>query len=94
MGDTKGREYARSAVSRFSNFDRLSTLLDIPNTQICLIYLMKHIDGIAYYVKNGNEASAEPIRGRIIDAITYLTLLAGMIEEAAPNFKINHEVRG
>ncbi len=80
MRDTKGREYAHSA-DRFANFNRLSEGLGIPNFQICWVYLRKHLDSIESYCKEGKIFSNESIRGRIMDAITYLTLLAGMIHE-------------
>lgn len=80
MKDTKGKEYANNS-DRFANFNRLSTQLDISNIQICWVYLTKHLDGIASYCKTATELS-EPIEGRIVDAITYLTLLAGMIKES------------
>jgi hypothetical protein len=80
MGATKGREYSHSD-DRFANFNRLSEALGIPNYRIGWIYAMKHKDGIESYVKYGKEYSTEGVRGRIVDLITYLTLIGGMIEE-------------
>jgi hypothetical protein len=80
MNNTKGREYANSE-SRFANFDRLSERLGLTNTQIAWVYITKHLDSIESYIKNGKTFSTEPIQGRILDAITYLTLIGGMIEE-------------
>jgi hypothetical protein len=86
MRDTKGREYAHSE-DRFANFNRLAEGLGLPNLLIAWVYCKKHIDAIEAFVGNskihgyeGKELS-EPIRGRIVDAITYLTLIAGMISE-------------
>lgn len=76
---TKGIEYANSATNRFANFNRLATSLDIPNIQVAWIYTAKHLDAIASYCRTG-QVFSEPIRGRIVDAIVYLTLIAGMIE--------------
>ena len=45
-----------------------------------MVYLLKHIDGISSFV-NGHKSQREDIRGRITDAIVYLCLLWGMIEE-------------
>ena len=42
---------------------------------------MKHIDGIIAYI-NGHESQRESITGRINDAIVYLCILRGMVEEA------------
>lgn len=80
MGQTKGKEYAHSE-DRFANFNRLAVGLDIPSLTIAWIYTKKHLDGIESYVKEGKTFSTEGIRGRIIDAIVYLTLIGGMIEE-------------
>ena len=81
MKDTKGREYANSA-SRFANFDRSAAKNGVSRLVIANIFMTKHLDAIDSYIKNGGQVfSTEPIRGRIVDAITYLTLIAGMIEE-------------
>lgn len=80
MGATKGREYASDA-DRFANFRRLSAQLGLADVQVAWVYTAKHLDAIANYAREGKSHSAEPIRGRIVDAITYLTLIAGMIHE-------------
>ena len=49
-----------------------------------MVYLLKHIDGIASYV-DGHETQREPIEGRVIDAVVYLFLLWGMLEKENPN---------
>lgn len=81
MRDTKGKEYAHSE-SRFANFDRAAERLGISRTMAASVYLYKHLDAIDSYIKTGTVHS-EAIRGRIVDAITYLTLIAGMIDEEA-----------
>jgi hypothetical protein len=80
MKSTKGREYANSE-NRFANFNRLALSLDLTNIQVAWVYTAKHLDAIASYCRLGRTQSIEPIRGRIVDAITYLTLITGMIEE-------------
>jgi hypothetical protein len=80
MNNTKGKEYS-NGVDRFGNFNRLSLALGIPNITVGWIYLAKHLDSIASFVRNQEVYSTESIRGRIVDAITYLTLIAGMVEE-------------
>lgn len=80
MAATKGKEYANDA-DRFANFNRLAQRLGVKREQILYVYLTKHLDSIESFVKNGQTFSNEGIRGRIVDAITYLTLLAGMIDE-------------
>jgi hypothetical protein len=44
------------------------------------------LDGIARFCRTGEELS-EPIEGRIVDAIVYLTLIAGMIAEKERTLK-------
>jgi len=80
--DAKGKEYANSS-DRFANFTRLAQRLGISRNQVALVYLAKHMDSIDSYVRNGKSFSNETIRSRFVDAINYLTLLAGMIAEDA-----------
>jgi len=80
MAATKGKEYAKGA-DRFGNFNRLAERLGIKREQVLMVYLTKHLDGIESRIVHGQTFSTESTRGRIIDAITYLTLLAGMLQE-------------
>lgn len=81
IGKTKGKEYA-NGLERFGNFMRLAPRLGISTQTIAWIYLVKHLDAIEHYINiDLLEPTSEPIRGRIVDAIVYLTLIAGMIEE-------------
>lgn len=80
MKNSKGKEYANSE-DRFANFDRLSERLGVSNTIVGWIYLTKHLDAIESYINHSRTYSGETIQGRIVDAICYLTLIAGMIQE-------------
>lgn len=80
MRDSKGKEYANSA-DRFANFNRISAQVGITNAQVGMVYLTKHLDSIQSYLKTGRIHSTERIRGRFVDAVTYLVLMAGMCEE-------------
>lgn len=80
MRDTKGKEYA-GTEDRFDNFNRLAKRTGLDRKTIWLVYFTKHMDAIESYIKNGRTFSAEGIHGRIVDAITYLSLLDGMITE-------------
>ena len=73
-------EYAHDEDEVFANFNRVSDLLEEDRKKVLMTYLLKHIDGIAAYVK-GYESQREDVRGRITDSIVYLMLLWGMIEE-------------
>jgi hypothetical protein len=82
MRNTKGKEYANSE-DRFANFRRLADQLGLKDYQVAWIYGVKHLDSISSYIRTGRTFSEEEIRGRFVDAITYLTLIAGMIQEEA-----------
>jgi len=86
MGTTKGKEYSNSE-SRFANFDRAAAELGLTNIQVAWVYVKKHLDGIASFCRTEKELS-EPIEGRIVDAIVYLTLIAGMIAEKDRTLKV------
>jgi hypothetical protein len=58
-----------SSEDRFANFNRGAAALGLTNIQIAYVY----------------RVLSEPIEGRIVDAIAYLTLIAGMIKEERLN---------
>ena len=74
------KEYARKNSNAFANFERVGKNLDISREEVLLVYLLKHIDGICSFVK-GHKSQREDVRGRLTDAIVYLCLLWGMINE-------------
>ena len=74
------QEYAHQADNSFANFERVAAYLGQTREQTLMTYLIKHIDGIASHVK-GHHSQREDVRGRIKDAIVYLCLLHGMIDE-------------
>jgi hypothetical protein len=73
------KEYARDVTNPFANFERVGRALGLPREKVLLVYLLKHIDGITAWA-NGHNSQREPVRGRIVDAIVYLALLAAMDE--------------
>ena len=74
------KEYARQEDNAFANFERVADYIDSDREKVVMVYLLKHIDGIASFV-NGHQSQREDVRGRITDAIVYLCLLWGMIED-------------
>ena len=80
MREAGQKEYAQDEDNCFANFERIAKLQDISREQVLLTYLFKHIDGIASHIK-GHTSQREDVRGRITDAIVYLTLLWGMIDQ-------------
>lgn len=77
----KGEEYSRGEEDCNSNFKRVAEAVGGDPITICYVYLAKHLDSIASYVKTGEVKSDEPIEGRIGDAVNYLLILASLIEE-------------
>ena len=74
------KEYARQENNAFGNFERVADYVDSTREKVLMVYLLKHIDGIASFV-NGHKSQREDVRGRITDAIVYLCLLWGMTDE-------------
>ncbi|PZM88457.1 MAG: hypothetical protein DIU79_16840, partial [Actinobacteria bacterium] len=74
------REYAHREDNAFANFERVAERLGLTREAVLLVYLEKHLDGIHSYVQ-GHRSQRESVKGRINDAIVYLTLLRGMIDE-------------
>lgn len=74
------KEYAMNENNVFANFQRITNQTNIDQKMVLWIYLMKHIDGIASYIK-GHKSQRENVRGRLTDAIVYLCILWGMIAE-------------
>ena len=78
--DSGQKEYAHDENDVFANFNRVGSLLEEDRKKVLMTYMLKHVDGIAAYVK-GHKSQREDVRGRITDCIVYLMLLWGMIEE-------------
>ncbi len=74
------KEYARQENNAFANFERVADYIDSDRQKVLMVYLLKHVDGIASFV-NGHKSQREDVRGRITDAIVYLCLLWGMIDD-------------
>jgi len=78
--DQGQKEYAHDEKDVFANFNRVASLLEEDRKKVLMTYMLKHVDGIAAYVK-GHKSQRENVTGRITDCMVYLMLLWGMIEE-------------
>ena len=78
--DAGQKEYARTQDNVFANFERVSSFTGVSREQALMTYLLKHIDGIMAHI-NGHKSQREDVSGRITDAIVYLLLLQGMIDD-------------
>lgn len=78
----KGAEYSRGETDVNSNFKRVADAVGSDPVTIAYVYLAKHLDSIANYVKTRNTPSGEPFEGRLGDAVNYLMILGSLIKEA------------
>lgn len=79
----KGNDYTmgKADFERLHNFDTAASFLGLKDTQVLGVYLYKHVASVFAYLGRG-KVESEPIRGRIVDCINYLLLLALMVERA------------
>jgi hypothetical protein len=80
--DEGQKEYAHDVINVFANFERTAKQLGTTRDKVLMTFLIKHMDGIIAHV-NGHTSQREDVRGRIKDAIVYLTLLWAMAEAEA-----------
>ncbi len=82
---SKGEEYTRSADDQLANFRRDAVDFSMTVPQVIGIALNKHLNSIKTFIvddaSNVERQLAEPIYGRIDDAILYLLLLKASITE-------------
>lgn len=84
----KGREYGAD-FDRLLNFKEISALTNMKSVDVCLLYMLKHIQSLVLAIKSRNYQSKwywsnngnEGLKQRIADARNYLLLLAACIEE-------------
>lgn len=82
MRDSKGKEYA-SETDRFANFNQDAEEMGIDRFKCAMIFCNKHIRSIKQAIRTKTfTGRAEPLRGRFVDVIVYMTLIAGMIDES------------
>jgi cyclopropane fatty-acyl-phospholipid synthase-like methyltransferase len=83
INNTKGHDYA-GEQDALRNFKDQAQRSGITKEQVWSVLFTKHMMAIETYVAQGAVAS-EPIEGRIHDAILYLFLLRGLVEESRRN---------
>jgi hypothetical protein len=83
INGSKGMEYADSEEA-LANFYRRAEEFDLDPKTVAGIFLGKHLDAIKAFIKTGSVRS-EPIEGRVHDAILYLVLLLGLVEDELSN---------
>jgi hypothetical protein len=90
LSEGKGREYCNDSADGLANLRSAAHKLNLNMETVCLVYLNKHITSIETYVRRMQEGKetpklAEPIQGRINDAILYLILMKCIIHEQRLN---------
>ena len=91
MREAGQKEYAHDDNDAFANFRRVAEATGLNMQEVLFVYLLKHIDGIAAYIK-GHRSQRESIQGRIVDARVYLALLSGMIYEGKGDAPLDKDV--
>ena len=76
---TKGVDYA-GREDKLANFKKRAAASGISPLQVLSIYMGKHLDSIESFIREG-KLESEPIRGRIIDAINYLSFIEPLASE-------------
>ena len=79
----KGKAYAGEGDS-LANFKRNAERLGLTKYQIWAVYFNKHVDSINNAIQQNPNCpvdESEGLRGRIVDARTYLSILQCLLEE-------------
>lgn len=84
----KGSEYG-AEFDRLLNFKEISALTNMKSVDVCLLYMLKHIQSLVLAIKSRNYQSKwywsnngnEGLKQRICDIRNYALLLAACIEE-------------
>ena len=78
----KGAEYTVGSKDRLANFRGVAEDVGIPMEKAWYVFFNKHLRALQSYIKNGCQVkSNEPISGRIMDLVVYLTLFHKMVLE-------------
>lgn len=78
---SKGNEYTQGGDDRLKNFKTLALEIGVSPLVVWFIYMKKHVDSVASYVKNGKVLSDEPIQGRLMDIRNYCALGRALIDD-------------
>lgn len=79
---SKRPEYTEGNADVLHNFKVVAAELGITPIQVWYVYFRKHVASISQFAAKPNLTLAEPISGRICDAMNYLELLAALVEDS------------
>ena len=77
----KGKEYTRGQEDRLASFKEIAAFSGVRPEQVCLIFMAKHWQSLANYVKTEQTHSSETVQSRIMDLRVYLALMRAIVEE-------------
>jgi len=80
--DSKNRDYSRGEDDALSQFRQFAEAAGVDPKVVWSVFFNKHLSAIMRHVRDG-KVESEPIRSRLIDAIVYLVLYAGLTEQEA-----------
>jgi hypothetical protein len=78
--EKKGAEYAVDGDAN-GNFKRVAAKTNQTVYEVWYGHFQKHMDAIENFVKNPERRMAEPLDGRVRDAINYLAILPSLVYE-------------
>lgn len=81
VSNKKGQDYTQKSDDALKNFKSVAERTGMTSKQVLGVYMMKHLDAISSFIEHDGQLESEPIKERIIDAINYLCLLWGLIQE-------------
>lgn len=98
----KRKEYTQGNEDVLLNFKQSAAFLGCDPKDVCVTYMMKHIQSIVLAVKENpdlkfvweNPDGTEGLAQRFSDARNYIVLLAGLIEDQKPEPKLQDPTLG
>jgi len=79
--NNKAGEYTRMGNAN-DNFYRVAEYLGITPEEVCIVYLMKHLDAVLNTAKTGKSLT-EDTRSRLHDIANYVEILHSIMHEKA-----------
>lgn len=79
--DLKRPDYTEDSKDVLANFKRQAEEIDISALKVWYVFFRKHVAAIASFCKDPDRKASEPIMGRVCDAMNYLELLMGLVQE-------------
>ncbi len=63
VSKAKGEEYTIGTGEKFKNFESVGERLGLSAEKVLMVYLLKHMDSIRYYILHGKEAQMKVSMG-------------------------------